>query len=216
MGFKSWLWLGHHDLLVFKYFPGVNSNYDHLEITSYQPFQNLAWAGQTMLSTELVLTGQPVTSCFKTQLELFFQQGSFVFFAMCFWGHCPIWKNETLPSEQISCGLEQVQLKRDLAPSSLPLIATGFRVAPAENQPWCCHHQAWGQEWCCVGDGVCIIPIVALWFEAKRINLVSSDHKIIFQKISASVTWHLANLMLTWQDFVCLPISEVAYIQPLS
>ena len=38
--------------------------------TSYQLFQNQAWAGQTMLSMELVGTGQPATSFFKTKLEL--------------------------------------------------------------------------------------------------------------------------------------------------
>ena len=72
--------------------PGVNSSYDQLEITNCQLFQNVAWAGQTilrmelvrtgqpayhlfqklvwadqtMLSVELVWTGQPATSCFKT------------------------------------------------------------------------------------------------------------------------------------------------------
>ena len=37
--------------------PGVKSNYDQLEMTSYQLFQNIAWAGQTVLSIELVWTG---------------------------------------------------------------------------------------------------------------------------------------------------------------
>lgn len=52
------------------------SNYDQLEIISYQLLQN--WAGQTTLTMDLVLvwTDQPATSCLRTELGLFFQQGS--------------------------------------------------------------------------------------------------------------------------------------------
>ena len=42
---------------------GLKSSDDQLEMTSYQLFQIKAWADQTMLSRELVWTGQPVKPC---------------------------------------------------------------------------------------------------------------------------------------------------------
>ena len=52
--------------------PSAKSSYDWFEITSYQLFQNITWAGQTTLSMESIWTGQLATTVSKPSLSCFF------------------------------------------------------------------------------------------------------------------------------------------------
>ena len=63
--------------------PGEKNNYDKLEMNSYQLLKNIAWAGQTISSMELVWTGQQLPAISKCSLSCFSSRAA----QYCIWGN---------------------------------------------------------------------------------------------------------------------------------